>query len=87
MKWFLDCLIPRSPRQPVATDDELLVEPNARGGWSLRFAGEPLDRQVGNYPTPQDAAHIARLNVTRVRIVDTPALPALTPQLSTTLNS
>jgi len=70
MKWFLD-LLPRSA--PVVTTeaaDELLVEPNDRGGWSLRFGDEPEAARIGNYPTPAAAERVARANVSRVRVVD-----------------
>jgi hypothetical protein len=50
-------------------EDLLLVEPNARGGWSLRFQGDPLDSQLGNYATPEDAARVARSNCQHVRVV------------------
>lgn len=66
--WF--CMRPIAPRTPVDnTGDTILVEPNARGGWSLRFEGEPLEAQMGNHPTATDAERIARLNCTHVRVL------------------
>lgn len=36
------------------------IEPNARGGYSIRIAGAA--RAIGNYATRADAARIARLS-------------------------
>jgi hypothetical protein len=71
MTWSF--LSPRADHKPAkAVDnpaDKLLVEPNERGGWGLRFAGEPVESRIGNYPTPQDAERVARANCTHVEIV------------------
>lgn len=59
-----------APRTPIANEtDTLLVEPNALGGWGLRFEGEPVSARVGNYATAEDAARIARDNCTHVRVL------------------
>lgn len=66
--WF--SLAAAAPSTPVNNvDDELLVEPNDDGGWSLRFVGEPESARVGNYATPADAERMARRNCTRVRVL------------------
>ena len=72
-RWFF--LVPSAPvRMPTANpEDTLLVEPNSRGGWSLRFEGEPLLKQIGNYATPGAAERIARMNCTHVRVVEAAA--------------
>lgn len=36
------------------------IEPNARGGYSIRIAG--AERAIGNYATRADAERIARLS-------------------------
>ena len=54
-------------------EDPLLVERNNRGGWGLRFAAEPAEKSIGNYPTAEAAARIARLKCTHVRVVETAA--------------
>lgn len=69
MKWFLDLLPLRLAATPASNPSDVLhVEPNARGGWSLRFDGDAPEHAIGNYPTAEDAARIARANVTNVQI-------------------
>jgi hypothetical protein len=53
----------------------LLVEPNERGGWSLRFKDEPVEARIGNYPTAQDALRVARCNCCHVQIVAPELVP------------
>ena len=45
----------------------LLVEPNDRGGYQLRFAGHK--KGFGNYATEADALRIAELNFDKVRLI------------------
>ena len=63
---------------------KIYIEPNDRGGWSLRWEGD--DVAMGNYATPQDAKRIADHNFADVEIVvppakpvGIPAMPALSP--------
>jgi hypothetical protein len=59
----------------------VFVEPNDRGGWSLRW--DETSKQFGNYATPQDAADVARLNFGKVEVVGRGAGAAPQPQLQT----
>lgn len=80
MNWFFTPVLRAAATPAHNPADEILVERNARGGWSLRFTGDAPDEAMGNYPTADDAARVARLNVTHVRIVD--AAPTTTCSLS-----
>ncbi len=54
---------------PVTNDDiPLVVVPNPRGGWSLRFSDSQL--LIGNYPTAQAAEAYAKTQCTSVRIIN-----------------
>lgn len=77
MTWsFLTPCDGQKPKAPVANpEDKILVEPNDRGGWGLRFDGDPAEQRFGNYPTPEDAARIARTNCTNVEVVEPKQLP------------
>jgi hypothetical protein len=80
MTWSF--LTPRSaqpPPPPVANDTILLIVPNERGGFSMRLKGDDPINDVGNYPTPTDAARIARLSFSNVEIVEPKELPVGPP--------
>jgi hypothetical protein len=57
------------------------VEPNNRGGWSIRQENESPEDAVGNYPTPADAARIARHNFGDVEIVEPKPMASGIPAL------
>jgi hypothetical protein len=53
---------------------EIVIEPNDRGGWSMRW--DPSAKQFGNYATAADAERIARINFGLVRIVAKTTAPS-----------
>ena len=57
--------------------NKIFIEPNDRGGWSLRWEGD--DQQLGNYATPADAERIARLNFADLEITTTASHPQPIP--------
>jgi hypothetical protein len=75
------------PPPPLEENTWIVVEPNNRGGWSVRV--EDDSQQLGNYGTAADALRIARLSFSHVRLglepysakLVTQAAPAAAPQL------
>lgn len=69
----------------MQTNDTVHIVPNDRGGWAILLEGEPSDSKVGNYPTPTDAARIARITFSKVIMPDEipvgiAAIPTKSPQ-------
>lgn len=56
------------PRGPIDNDDEpLLVVPNERGGFSLRFADSVT--LIGHYATSAEAEEYAKTQCRNVRVI------------------
>ena len=74
--------VPPLPR-PSYARNILFVEPNDRGGISLRWGGDT--EQIGNFATVADAIRVAEFNFATEVIVSTKAQtsPAAQPQHAT----
>lgn len=67
-------------RKPTDNHDcALYIEPNERGGWSLRFDGDTVEQRIGHYATAEEAVRVAKASCTNVHIIEPKRLPVSDP--------